>query len=239
MSIKVMIKSHTNKVERLNNKIVITKKNNGFNHKIDYSILNKFEFVPKLISNDMNKTIWEYIDGKTLANPTNKVLIEIANNLRTIHKSNLNFPKNNLRKRVHKYLQIIHDKYIREPAIENNYIEMTKLLKRMIMQNPSHNDLWSQNIILDKKNKIWFIDWEYATMGDKHFDLAYFIEEQELTKEQEKIFLDAYNSHDDYQAWIPDWLPKYKKFVNWITLLWAYAQDELPFDVSKLKEKLK
>ena len=34
-------------------------------------------------------------------------------------------------------------------------------------------------------------------MGDVHFDLAYFIESSELTKEEEKIFLKAYG--DDYE----------------------------------------
>lgn len=44
----------------------------------------------------------------------------------------------------------------------------------MDKSTPLHNDIYQSNLIWGKDDKIYFVDWEYATMGDKHFDLAFF-----------------------------------------------------------------
>ncbi len=63
---------------------------------------------------------------------------------------------------------------------------------------PCHNDLWTSNLVLqDETEKLYICDWEYATMGDPLFELAYFIESANLSKEQEKVFLDAYGEYDE------------------------------------------
>ncbi len=58
-------------------------------------------------------------------------------------------------------------------------------------------------------------------MGDRHFDIAYFIESAKLNKEQEQQFLDGYKSYEvrDYQPFREELIPRYKKLVNYITLL--------------------
>jgi len=228
----------TNEVYKKGNEVVVKKVKNKFNHKINYQSLKIFNFVPKLISETKDEIRWEYIDGKMLMKPSDEDLKVIAKQLREVHVSDLKFPGTNLRKRVHEYLRIIHDKYIKDPDVDGPYREMMKLLKNMGHINPLHCDIWGSNIIKSKDNKIYFIDWEYAIMGDKHFDLAYYIESQRLNKKQEKIFLDEYNSHDDYQAYIPEWMDRYKKFVNWLALLWALAQDEIPFDLTYIRNRI-
>ena len=40
-----------NKVYKDDNKIIVKKKNDGFNHKIDYNSLSEFDFSPKVIKN--------------------------------------------------------------------------------------------------------------------------------------------------------------------------------------------
>ncbi len=63
---------------------------------------------------------------------------------------------------------------------------------------PCHNDLWTSNLVLqDETEKLYICDWEYATMGDPLFELAYFIESANLSNEQEKVFLDAYGEYDE------------------------------------------
>ena len=229
---------NTNNVYKKDNKVVVYKVKNRFNHKINYNSLEIFNFVPKLIFENEDEIHWEFINGKLLMNPETNDLKIIARQLREVHKSDLKFPGTNLRKRVHEYLRIIHDKYIKDKDVDGPYKEMLKLLKNMGHLNPLHADLWGGNIIKNNKGKIFFIDWEYAIMGDKHFDLAYYIEAQKLTKEQEKIFLDEYNSYDNYQAYIPEWMDRYKKFANWFILLWALAQDEEPFDLTYVRKRI-
>lgn len=53
-----------------------------------------------------------------------------------------------------------------------------------------HNDLHPKNILFGKK--IQFIDWEYAGVTDRYFDLAAIIVEFKLNKKEEKRFLQSY-----------------------------------------------
>ena len=230
---------HTNEVFKDGDKIVVKKNNNDFNHKLNYKLLKEFNFVPELINDADEETTWQYIDGDVLKEPSYEDLANIAKIMRTVHTSDIKLPKNNLKQRIASYLRIIHDnKFLKILKNENNWKYMMRLLSQMSSKNPTHNDVWWQNIIKDKNNKLWLIDWEYATMGDKHFDLAYYIESNYLTEDEENVFLSAYNATEDFQAYIPQWMDRYKLLVNWITLIWAYAQDTLPFPLEKVTARI-
>jgi nicotinamide mononucleotide transporter len=54
----------------------------------------------------------------------------------------------------------------------------------------AHNDLHPKNILFGKK--IQFIDWEYAGVTDRYFDLAAIIVEFKLNKKDQKRFLQTY-----------------------------------------------
>lgn len=49
----------------------------------------------------------------------------------------------------------------------------TALQRGRALIRPCHNDLWGPNLI-DDGNQVRIVDWEYAGMGDIHFDLANF-----------------------------------------------------------------
>ena len=55
----------------------------------------------------------------------------------------------------------------------------------------SHHDLNPKNIIFNK-NKIKIIDWEYAGINDRFFDLAAICIEFKLNKKEEELFLSYY-----------------------------------------------
>jgi thiamine kinase-like enzyme len=57
-----------------------------------------------------------------------------------------------------------------------------------------HNDLHAKNILFGKK--VQFIDWEYAGMSDRYFDLAAIIIEFKLNTKDEKNFLRTYFSRN-------------------------------------------
>ncbi len=54
-----------------------------------------------------------------------------------------------------------------------------------------HNDLLNANFI-DDGSAIRIVDWEYAGMGDRFFDLANFAVNHQLPEDEERYFLDAY-----------------------------------------------
>jgi thiamine kinase-like enzyme len=56
---------------------------------------------------------------------------------------------------------------------------------------PCHNDLLNANF-LDDGERLCIVDWEYAGMGDRFFDLANFSINHELDAEQGETFLAAY-----------------------------------------------
>jgi thiamine kinase-like enzyme len=60
---------------------------------------------------------------------------------------------------------------------------------------PCHNDLLNANLILANlrdDGEVKIIDWEYAAMGDRFFDLANLSVNHEFTVEHDGRFLDAY-----------------------------------------------
>jgi thiamine kinase-like enzyme len=57
---------------------------------------------------------------------------------------------------------------------------------------PCHNDLLNANF-LDDGERIRIVDWEYAGMGDPFFDLGNFSVNHDLTIEEDRFLLDAYD----------------------------------------------
>jgi thiamine kinase-like enzyme len=56
---------------------------------------------------------------------------------------------------------------------------------------PCHNDLLAANFLHDG-DRLWIVDWEYAGMGDRYFDLGNFSVNNELDADQEGALLSAY-----------------------------------------------
>ena len=56
---------------------------------------------------------------------------------------------------------------------------------------PCHNDLLNANFISDG-GRIWIVDWEYAGMGDRFFDLANFSVNHQLSDDENGELLHAY-----------------------------------------------
>ena len=57
---------------------------------------------------------------------------------------------------------------------------------------PCHNDLLAANFIRGEGDHVWIVDWEYAGMGDRYFDLANFAVNNELDEADRRRLLAAY-----------------------------------------------
>jgi thiamine kinase-like enzyme len=55
-----------------------------------------------------------------------------------------------------------------------------------------HNDLLSENFILDASGTMWVIDWEYGGMTDPYFDLGDFCVEHPLSDDEERFIISRY-----------------------------------------------
>lgn len=224
---------HTNISFKKNGNFFQEKVYNEFNHKTNYDILKNFDFVPKMIKNDKKSIEWEWIEGHNLVNPNEEDLKKIAKNLLTLHNSNVVFSQFNLRKRINCYRKIMNQKKIKIDLIDKLYKKINLILKNMEKSTPVHGDLWQFNILKTNNDKIFFVDWEYSHMGDLHYELAYFLEALNLDENKEIKFLSYYGNYDE------SLLLKHKILVNYLTILWLYAQKEMPFSPEKCLNKLK
>ncbi|KKW61838.1 phosphotransferase [Mycoplasma capricolum] len=223
-------KGGTNVSYRIDNTFLQIKNYNNFNHQINYELLKDFDFVPKLISNDQKEIVWEYIEGNEPVVDLNNIKA-ITNQIKQLHNSNLNFPKNNLKQRVQYYRQKMIELNSGIEIIDKYANLIDDILDKMEHSTPLHNDLFPFNMI-ETKNKIYFVDWEYATMGDKHFELAYLIETSNMNSECEKVFLDLYNDYDSYKLLLN------KIFVNYIVILWIRTQTSAPYNTTFFEQKI-
>ena len=159
-------------------------------------------------------------------------MIKIAQILKQIHNSKIQLPKSNIRQRINEYRKILKDKNIKIDIIERLFKKINMILKNINRNTPIHGDVWSKNIIKTNDEKLYFIDWEYAHMGDIHFELAYIIESYNFSKEQEDVLLEEYKDYSE------ELLKKHKILINYLTILWAYSQNELPYDIKPQIKKL-
>ncbi|MBN0919122.1 aminoglycoside phosphotransferase family protein [[Mycoplasma] gypis] len=216
---------YTNTSYRDNNVFYQEKKHNGWNHQIDYTIFKDLDFIPKLIENTPNSVSWQWIDNKK--NVWDEYTIrEVAKNLKKFHNSKLQLPPKNLTQRYENYRRILKEKGIDTKEVWEFKDRVNDILNNARDLWPVHNDLYGSNVMTSVDNKIYFVDWEYATMGDKHFDLAFFIVASIHNEEREKWFLDEYQDYSEEQY------TKYKMVICYFIIIWAYSLDKMPIDIN-------
>ena len=88
-----------------------------------------------------------------------------------------------------------------------------------------HNDLLSENFILDGSGTMWVIDWEYGGMTDPYFDLGDFLVEHPFTDEEERFVVDRYCGGADDHRFARVMLHKLVADLWWS--IWAMIQVRL------------
>ena len=82
------------------------------------------------------------------------------------------------------------------PELASLLLEMDVIEKATAVRPPTdvacHNDLLSENFIVDASGKMWVIDWEYGGMTDPYFDLGDFVMEHPFSREEERLIIATY-----------------------------------------------
>src|SRR3954454_24899369 len=78
-----------------------------------------------------------------------------------------------------------------EPALERARMIDSALTHQEHAPVPCHNDLLAANFIGDG-DRLWIVDWEYAGMGDRYFDLGNFAVNNELDDAAADALLSKY-----------------------------------------------
>lgn len=81
--------------------------------------------------------------------------------------------------------------------IKEQVLELKNMMDDLDMKlKPCHNDALAANFIKSGQDKIYLIDWEYGGMNDPMWDLASYCVEDELSEDEEELFLKMYFKGD-------------------------------------------
>ena len=103
---------------------------------------------------------------------------------------------------------------------------------------PCHNDLLAGNFIAGE-SQLWIVDWEYAGMGDRYFDLANFAVNNELGEVGEVALLSDYFAESPTARRVAT-LRLMKFMSDFREAMWGLVQSavsELDFDFIEYRDK--
>jgi thiamine kinase-like enzyme len=98
---------------------------------------------------------------------------------------------------IRKYTKIAKDLKTPWPDWIQASLTAMEDVEKAVLRNPEpavacHNDLLSENFIIDADGKMWIIDWEYGGMTDPFFDLGDFVMEHPFTRDEERLIVETY-----------------------------------------------
>lgn len=153
-----------------------------------------------------------------------------ANLLRRLHQSNVKF----INKFDFKEILIQYTKSLKNPVSYENYqrtYDNIQYIHKWLLSDfeyceaPCHNDLVPENLLLNEKNKLFLIDWEYSGFNDYYWDLASYLLECEANKKEGMIFLSAYlNRVPNEKDWVK--IKIFQAFQDILWSIWALVKEE-------------
>lgn len=168
----------------------------GVNYQQEAELLNtifSLGFSPKPIYCDQNFSLLAWIEGEIPTTFSHSLLIKLAENLAQLHQFPLqavSSAKNIAKLDLAKRCQFLWDKL---PA--NKQAELPFSLPFQQIQPLTtaicHHDLHLGNFV-ERGDKLFFIDWEYATISDPALDLALFLNANSLSEEEKAVFFTHY-----------------------------------------------
>ena len=102
---------------------------------------------------------------------------------------------------------------------------------------PSHNDLVLENILIDEAEKIWFIDWEYASMASPYWDLATLSNAADFNQQNCVDLLEEYKKYNlklDTEI-----LSEYRYILQVLSICWmaVFTVFDIELEIEKLNHK--
>lgn len=191
---------------------------------------------PELVYFDVESgvKITRQIDGATQLTPESvrqlNVMKDIVHLFQQLHKSQP--PMNNdfnLFAMISHYEKLVYE----ENSVQSKKLAPLKLaiweLKNVydtfhVKQTPCHIDAACSNILKDKNNRLYLIDWEYSGMFDPLWDIATLSLSLKLTEEEEKFFLAYYFGYQPVAEEIQR-LHLLKIFLDYNWSLWYFYKE--------------
>ncbi len=139
----------------------------------------------------------EFVRGTPVsAQEAREAVGQIAKALRSFHDSGTKLPRSfRIPELLEDYARIVQQ---RGGALPASYAELSSLAARIVgalapeRARPCHNDLLTSNLIRALSGQIVIVDWEYAGMGDRRFDLGNLSVNNDFDDDADERLLAAY-----------------------------------------------
>ncbi|WP_444957990.1 phosphotransferase [Microbulbifer sp. ZKSA002] len=140
--------------------------------------------------------VTRYIEGTPWDKNVAHSLEKLADLLRRIHGSPAIDAQLNIGEKISSYRQFIDKRASYFHLLDTLQEKLPQLIDAAYRMGDEfclcHNDLTVGNLIWAPSNKLYAIDWEYASMGDKFYDLAVLVEEHNLNQREQNSLLECY-----------------------------------------------
>jgi len=167
-------------VDTVNQKLVlkIFKAKNKFlfninNHEVLINYFAAKNITPFCLFFNHKYAVFEYIEGIPLQ--ADNLHTDFPNIIKEIHNAELNINKRNFFKTAGIYCKKISPQYLKNELLQEALRQSFNLLETINKFKPEialcHNDLNPNNFI-QSQNKLYILDFEYASINDKYFDFA-------------------------------------------------------------------
>jgi thiamine kinase-like enzyme len=129
-----------------------------------------------------------------------EMILNVVRTLRRFHNSGSIASRFDPFRVVEAYCSTATAHGIAVPKAYDRAKPIADMIERLRPPHPTvfcHNDLLNANFIADENGRIWIVDWEYAGMGDRFFDLANFSVNHGLDEEDDALMLASYGVEDE------------------------------------------
>jgi thiamine kinase-like enzyme len=172
-------------------------------------------------------------------------LAEVARDLRKFHDSGTELPTGfDSFRLVEEYAESGRANGSEPPEGYDDALAAARKIEKAVKDQPTHepvpahNDLLTANFLVDGDG-IKLIDWEYAGMGDRWFDLGNFAVNNELDDDQEAALLEAYFGEPPDERRLAT-LKLFRFMSDFREAMWGVVQagvSELNFDFREYAQK--
>ncbi len=143
-----------------------------------------------------------------------------------IHRLQIDVPVWSLRSRLQGYCQALADYDVEQSRHFQELLQQQRKLMDGFGTHPifCHNDLGFHHVFTSTPPMV--IDWEYAGMGDRYFDLASTILTNDFDAQQQTTFINAYEAEAGFQV-NQSILEQWMQLTTTINQLWYQLHQHL------------
>jgi thiamine kinase-like enzyme len=203
---------------------------------------NQLGFAPRVVTllDAPQCLVTAFVDGKAAdaAELRDGGIPEVAHDLRALHDSDTELPKEfNPFRLVEEYAETARSRGAELPDGYGEALAAAKRVEQALHGKPGHEPVPAHNDLLPANflrggDRIQLIDWEYAGMGDRWFDLGNFAANNELSDEQEAKLLEEYFGDPPGEVGVAT-LKLFRFVSDFREAMWATVQSvlsEVDFD---------